>query len=326
MVLVLAWHGLAGYGVPRRLANDDRAMMSARTQAVVIVMAIAMSIGGTAQQFKSKAVGVRVDVLVTNGRQLVRGLEARDFELRDSGVVQSVAEIEIEQLPLNLILVFDTSTSVAGERMRFLLQAGNALLDQLRAQDRAALLSFASRVRLLAPLTPSRQQIRSALSTLEAKGATSLRDAAFAGLAMREDDPGRTLVLMFSDGEDTASWLKMPAVIESAKRTDAVVYAVVLAERRYVPVSLLNGTGQVTVQHAGKFLDRLTEESGGRVIFANSNSDLRATFTRALAEFRDRYVLSYSPTGVSRTGWHQLDVKLKNKPGRVTARRGYFAE
>src|SRR6185369_8276329 len=135
MVLVLAWHGLAGYGVPRRFANDDRAMMSARTQAVVIVMAIAMSIGGTAQQFKSKAVGVRVDVLVTNGRQLVRGLEARDFELRDSGVVQSVAEIEIEQLPLNLILVFDTSTSVAGERMRFLLQAGNALLDQLRAQD-----------------------------------------------------------------------------------------------------------------------------------------------------------------------------------------------
>ena len=110
----------------------------------------------TVQRFRSGTLGVRVDVLVTNGQQLVRGLDASDFELRDNGVVQSVSEIEIEHLPLNLILVFDTSTSVAGERMHFLLQAGNALLDQLRAQDRAALLSFASRVRLLAPLTPSR--------------------------------------------------------------------------------------------------------------------------------------------------------------------------
>ena len=112
------------------------------------------------------------------------------------------------------------------------------------------------------------------------------------------------------------------------------MYAVALAERRY-GVSLLNPTGEpattivlnaADVKHAGKFLDNLTEESGGRVILANSNSDLRATFTKALAEFRDRYVLSYSPTGVSSTGWHRLEVKLKNKTGKVTARRGYFAE
>ena len=171
-------------------------------------LVIAMSIGAKAQQFKSRAVGVRVDVLVTNGQQLVKGLDAGDFELRDNGIVQSVSEIEIERMPLNLILVFDTSSSVAGQRMHFLLQAGEALLDQLRAQDRVALLSFSSRVRLLAALTPSRQQIRGALSTLEAKGATSVRDAAFAGLALREDDPGRSLVLIFSDGEDTASWLE----------------------------------------------------------------------------------------------------------------------
>ncbi len=294
--------------------------------AVTVAFTAVSTTGMMAQHFRSGTLGVRVDVLVTNGQQLVRGLDARDFELRDNGVIQSVSGIEIERIPLNLILVFDTSTSVAGERMRFLLQAGDALLDELRAQDRAALLSFASRVRLLAPLTPSRQQIRGALSTLEAKGATSLRDAAFAGLALREDDPGRTLILIFSDGDDTSSWLGMPAVLESAKRTDAVVYAVALAERRYVTSSLFNRTGEVTIQHAGKFLDSLTEESGGRVIFANSNSDLRATFTRALAEFRDRYVLSYSPTGVSNTGWHRLEVKLKNKSGKVTARRGYFAE
>jgi Ca-activated chloride channel homolog len=295
--------------------------------ATIVSIGLISTIVATAQQqFRSGTLGVRVDVLVSNGQQLVRGLDAGDFELRDNGVLQSVSEIEIERIPLNLILVFDTSTSVAGERMRFLLQASEALIDQLRDRDRVALLSFASRVRLLAPLTPSRLQIRGALFGLEAKGATSLRDAAFAGLALREDDPGRTLVLIFSDGEDTSSWLGMSAVLESAKRTDAVVYAVALPERRYVTSSLLNRTGEVTVEHAGKFLDNLTQESGGRVIFATSNSDLRATFTRALAEFRERYVLSYSPAGVLSTGWHRLEVRLTNKAGKVTARRGYFAE
>ncbi|MFL6280762.1 MAG: hypothetical protein ACJ731_11670, partial [Vicinamibacterales bacterium] len=117
--------------------------------------------------------------------------------------------------------------------------------------------------------------------------------------------------------------------IDSAKRTDAVVYAVALAELRPV-LNISAGRvverGTTTVQEAGKFLDHLTEETGGRVLFANSNEDLRATFTRTLAEFRDRYVLSYTPTGVSPTGWHRLEVKLKGKSGKVTARRGYFAE
>ena len=277
-----------------------------------------------AQRFTSRAVAVRVDVLVTNGGQLLRGLSARDFDVRDEGVPQTVSEVELEQIPLNLILVFDTSGSVAGDRMRALLEAGKALLDGLRDQDRVALVSFSTRVRLLTPLTSNRQQIRDAFDTLEAHDATSLRDAAFAGLALRESDPGRTLLLIFSDGDDTSSWLTTPKVIETAKRTDAVVYAVAVPFQHafWTP----SGATIDTVKKAGKFLESLTEETGGRILFAGSNSDLRATFTKTLAEFHDRYVLSYTPTGVSATGWHRLEVKLKGKSGKVTARRGYSAE
>src|SRR4051812_28314212 len=293
----------------------------------IIIASAALSL--TAQQrFRSGTVGVRVDVLVARGQELVRGLDAADFELRDEGVLQTVSEIEVEQIPLNLILVFDTSGSVAGDRMHSLVQAGQSILKGLRAGDRVALLSFSTRVRLLAPLTPSRQQIDVAFATLAARGATSLRDAAFAALALRETDPGRTLVLIFSDGADTASWLRATDVIDAAKRTDSVVYTVALAERR--PVFNTSGGRVVqqttTVQEAGKFLEHLTAETGGRVLFANSNHDIGAAFTETLAEFRDRYVLLYTPTGVSPTGWHRLDVRLKIKSGKVTARRGYFAE
>lgn len=308
------------------------------TRVHTVCAAAAIIIGATltitAQQFRSGTIGVRVDVLVTRGQELVRGLNADDFELRDEGVPQKVAEVEVEQMPLNLILAFDTSGSVAGERIHSLVQAGNSLLERLGPDDRVALLSFAGRVHLLAPLTPSRQQIQGAFATLAAQGATSLRDAAFAALALREADPGRTLVLIFSDGADTSSWLRATAVIEAAKRTDAVVYAVAIAGQRLTWTISSQAPGRYvpaqpkvqTIEEAGKFLDHLTDETGGRVLFANSNKDLRATLTQTLAEFRDRYVLSYTPTGVSPTGWHRLDVKLKTKAGKVTARRGYFAE
>jgi Ca-activated chloride channel family protein len=307
-------------------------MRIGHVSAVAVLIAYA-TLSPAAQQFKSGTVGVRVDVLVTSGQQLVRGLQASDFELRDEGVLQALTQVDVEEIPLNLILVFDTSGSMAGPRMRALLDASGSLLDGLRQRDRVALLSFSSRVRLLAPLTPSRQQIRGALAMLTARGATSLRDAAFAGLALREADPGRTLLLVFSDGADTSSWLRAPAVLESARRTDAVVYGIGIALPQYSAIVLRDSNGAVTrrnvvttVREAGKFLQRLTEETGGRVLFANSNQDLRGTFARTLSEFRDRYVLSYSPTGVSPTGWHQISVKLKTKAGTVTARRGYFAE
>ena len=72
---------------------------------------------------------------------------------------------------------------------------------------------------------------------------------------------------------------------------------------------------------AGQFRD-LAEETGGRLIEAERDADLRGSFTSMLDEFRNRYVLSYTPTGVSATGWHALDVKLKGKRGKVTGRRG----
>src|SRR4029453_18387791 len=188
------------------------------------------------------------------------------------------------------------------------------------------LLSFSTRVRLLSPLSASRPQITAALDQLSASGATSLRDAVFSALALRQDDPGRTLVLVFSDGDDTSSWLTTPRVMDAAKRTDAVVYAIGIRQQgRFTgyTVSPLSRAPTVvtrteTIEQMGEFLRKVTEETGGRALFASTDRDLRGTFARTLDEFRSRYVLSYTPTGVPSTGWHTLDVKTKSKKGRGT--------
>jgi len=274
------------------------------------------------QRFRSQAVAVRVDVLVTEDKRLVTGLTAADFELRDAGVLQDVKQIDVEQLPLNVVLTVDTSQSVEGTRLTSLLHAARGLVGGLREPDRAALLSFSTRVHLLSALTSSRPQITAALRELSASGATSLRDAVFSALALRQDDPGRTLVLVFSDGNDTSSWLSTSKVMEAARRTDAVVYGIGIRQQgRFVGIIRTE-----TIEEIGELLRKVTEETGGRVLFASTDADLRTTFERTLDEFRNRYVLSYTPTGVPATGWHTLDVKLTSKKGKVTARRGYFVD
>src|SRR5262245_45063012 len=266
----------------------------------VILLAGLIALGALqTQRFTSRVEAVRADVLVMDGKRLVRGLTAGDFEVLDSGVPQRVQQIDVERLPLNLVCAFDTSGSVAGTRLRNPVDAGWSLVQCLQPQDLVALLSFASRVRLHATLTGNRGQILEALGALTAVGTTALRDAAFAGLAHREADEGRTLLLVFSDGADTSSWLPASRVLEAAKRTDVVVYAIAFRQRtlfRMEPLSRssfaspdIAGNSGTTRQpdvkpvtrvmlDSGKFLQGLADETGGRVLLVESDRDLRATF------------------------------------------------
>jgi VWFA-related protein len=122
-----------------------------------------------------------------------------------------------------------------------------------------------------------------------------------------ESDVGRSLMIIFSDGVDTSSWLSADAVVDSARRGDVIVYGVEVGERR------------------ASFPRDLTDVTGGRLFAVESTKDLSALFARILEEFRLRYLISYSPEGVSRDGWHRLDVRVRGRGISVKARPGYFA-
>ncbi|HEU4887859.1 MAG TPA: hypothetical protein VFV49_08240, partial [Thermoanaerobaculia bacterium] len=83
----------------------------------------------------------------------------------------------------------------------------------------------------------------------------------------------------------------------------------------------------VTVRGSGRseFLRDLSRQTGGSIVEIASTTDLQKTFVGILDEFRQRYLLSYTPRGVSREGWHRLQVRLKGRRGTVTARAGYMA-
>ena len=273
-----------------------------------IAAALAMLTAGVHSQdvtFSSRVEAVRVDVLVTDNGQPVRGLSAADFEIRDNGIAQQIDLISFEQVPLNVILAFDMSDSVAGDRLERLRSAGAAILAGLKKEDQSALVTFSQSVSLLSPLTSDVAQVMRALGRANGQGATSLVDGTYAGIQIGESDAGRALLIVFSDGLDTSSWLQPEKVLDAAKRSDVVAYAVA-----------------VRSPAKPEYLRELTSFTGGRLFEVEKTDHLDAVFVGILEEFRQRYLVSYTPRGVAREGWHKLDVRVK-RGGTVKARPGY---
>jgi VWFA-related protein len=266
--------------------------------------------------FRTGTDAVRVHVLVSDRGRPVPGLAATDFELLDNGVRQTVQLVESGTAPLIVSLVFDTSESVAGERLRYLISATSALLDTLERRDRVALIVFDNSVRTLIPDTSDLDAVRRALAGVTAGGRTSLNDAAYAGLIGGQPEEGRRLVVLFSDGADNQSWLSRDAVLRAAGRTEAVVYGVSLRDR-------LASQGAEVVR---SLIEALPAATGGQLLRADADRDLEPLFLRVVSEFRHRYWLAYLPTGVrTGDGWHTISVRTRDRRTKVTARPGYFS-
>jgi VWFA-related protein len=217
---------------------------------------------------------------------------------------QQVDLVTFEQVPLNVILALDMSDSVAGERLQQLREAGRAVLGGLTRDDQAGLVTFSNVVSLSARLTKDAGAVEGALDAAYGSGDTALIDGAYAAMMLGESDAGRALLIIFSDGLDTSSWLTADAVLQSARRSDVVAYSAAVTTARETP-----------------FLRELSALTGGTLYKIESTKDLRATFVRILDEFRHRYLVSYTPRAVSRGGWHRLTVRLKNRKATIKARK-----
>lgn len=308
--------------------------------AAVLAVVIAPQMGralvdppvGMQERFRTRATGVRIDALVTDGRRPIGGLTAADFVLTDNGVLQEISRIDTEELPLHLLVVLDTSASISGAKRDRVIEAGRAVVDAIDAKDRVSVVALSHRLFLVDDSSPSHSVAREALSQLVPFGSTALNDAVLAALLLRSDSQSRCLLIVLSDDRDTASWFGPATVLDLAEATDVVAYGVSVATV-FQPLSGQEITRLRRRQQPetdiwlaqGHFMDALAQVSGGRVIHTSWSHDLARTFGDILNEFRVRYVLSYTPS-VAAAGWHDVEVRLKSRSGKVTARRGYFVD
>lgn len=274
---------------------------------VAAIATIATPAAQESPVFSSRVQAVLVDVLVTRGGKPVPGLRAADFEVKDNGVVQQVQLIDTGNLPINAVLALDVSASTAGPRLADVTAASRALLDGLRPIDRAALTTFSSVVLPLVPLTTDLTSIRDAVQEIVPDGETAILDGIYAALMAAQAETGRSLLVVCTDGRDTSSWLDRDELLESARRSNAVIDVIATGGARRWSV-----------------LTDLTDATGGATTEVESSRQIRAEFESILRDFRSRYVLSFVPANVAEGGFHRLDVRVLSGRATVKARPGYI--
>lgn len=281
-----------------------------RRAACALIVGILGAATGVGQEptFSRRVEGVRFDAVVTAGGRPVTGLAPRDFEVRENGVLQDIAVAEQTNLPIRLVLAVDASDSVSGRTLDALRLAGAALVKALAPGDRVALLRFGQSVTAATPLTQDFRLIEHALAMPAEGGTTALADATLAAVLMGEYEPERSIAIVFSDGIDTGSFHPADAVVEAARRSAVVVYAV------------WGGADE-----RPRLLADVTGASGGRLLDVRRPGDVSAAFLEILHEFRSRYVITYTPPDGRRSGWQRVDIRVKRRNTSVRARRGYYA-
>jgi VWFA-related protein len=241
-------------------------------------------------------------------------------------VAQQVELAATESLPLLAVLAFDTSSSVAGEKLAALQAAGLAFLDGLKPQDEAALLAFRDEIEWLRGPTRDKALVKRGLESLRPRGATSLRDGLYAALTLPVSE-ARMLVVLFSDGEDNVSWLDQRQVRAVAERSNALIHVVSWrppSTGPAYPAAIDGPAPPLREPEHWRSLREIAEVTGGRLWEADSPDRLRRAFAAIAQAMSHRYVLRYEPRSVTRVGQHRLELRLRRVKGEVRARRGYW--
>ena len=183
--------------------------------------------------FRSTIDLVMLNVTVTGpGGRYVADLSADDFQILEDGRQQDVAYFSPANVPLSVSLVLDTSSSMDDE-MVLSKQAAMDFIARLRPGDVAEIVSFDSRVEVLQPMTSNRTLLEAAIQRMRAGGSTALYNAVYIVLRQLDkvkpqtgDDVRRQVIVVLSDGEDTASLVTLDDLLDSAKRSQTVIYTV----------------------------------------------------------------------------------------------------
>jgi|KBSSwiStaDraftv2_1062776.scaffolds.fasta_scaffold200291_2 VWFA-related protein len=302
-------------------------------------LGLAAVISGIAQQptFRTGTDLVRIDALVEREGKPIGGLTAGDFEVFDNGVRQHVVSLR-QNDAVSLSVALDASGSMQGQRIAKVKEATLALLGQLHADEPLCVVGFSEQVARLLAARTTPGEARAMLDAIEPRGSTAIFDGAYAAVLAGDTGRGSKLLVLLSDGRNNASWLSARDVIDTARRHEVVIYPVgiELEDREAANRALIRTRGQpgdslgayAATHDTVKLLQLVAERTGGRLIRAEWTDELDVIFRAILEEFRQRYLIGFTPNGVATgDGWHTLEVKLaRGKKGDVHARAGYWSK
>lgn len=262
---------------------------------------------------------VELYVVVTDreGRP-VADLGPGDFTVRLGGKPVRLERVTYaEDVPLSLGLVIDTSAS-----MQFIMletkQAATQFLSQvLSPGDRAFLVDFSTRPRLRQRSTGDLMELVASFQGMRAEGFTALYDAVIFSLLEYSEGPGRRALVMLTDGDDYKSRFGANRAIQYAQRMGVPVYLIVLSQQGGTVDPLLGGRRAPRLSIRGSTrmeLEAVTQETGGRLCFADGIDQLPAVYAEIDRELRSQYLLTfYSESELSEEQRRKIDVQVRGR-------------
>jgi VWFA-related protein len=276
---------------------------------------------------------VRLPITVTDKKgQFVAGLSKNDFVILEDKVPQAIETFSddlSQTTPLYIAVLMDTSPSTAG-KLKFQQESAMNFIQTVvkPRKDRVLFGTFDDEVTLLQDFTDKIDLLDKAVYSVKKMGKqTALFDAVwqFCDEKMRSV-PGRRVLLLVTDGEDTYSRANIRDAIDIAQRTETTIFAISTKAGFLATVPGVEA-GQVS-DKKDRDLQTLAEETGGFAFFTGDMLSLERSFTKISKELRAQYLVTYNPTNKSYDGtFRKIDVKLSDGHGdlRVRTKRGYKA-
>ena len=257
-----------------------------------------------------------IATVLDSGGRLVPGLEQDQFTILDNGKPVDIISFENDVQPFTAVVMMDYSASMTANLDRLQAAAEQFLLRMLR-EDKAQVGSFSDKIQFSGEFTSDRDDLIFALKDLQFGNPTRLFDAINESMAMLRQADNRKVVLVFTDGDDTASRIGMGDVLDRARDEEVMIYSIGLESEYF------NGQRRVRTR-PDRGLRRLSDETGGGYFELKRTDDLGPTFSRVAQELHSQYTLGFSPVLLDGKE-HKLVVRMKDPSMTARARRTYIA-
>jgi Ca-activated chloride channel family protein len=230
----------------------------------------------------------------------VSGLEKENFRLFEDKVAQSITQFAMDDEPVAVGLVFDTSGSM-GDKLQRSRMAAREFFRIANPEDEFFLVEFDNSPKLRVPLTSDTGTIENELVFSKSHGSTALLDAVYLALhEMRRSKKNKKALLIISDGGDNHSRYTQKEVTNLVRESDVLIYS----------IGVFGGGTTPEEASGGDLLSKISEQTGGRLFEANP-VELPDIARKIGIELRNRYVLGYSPPNQAHDGkYHRITVQV----------------
>jgi len=286
----------------------------------------------SAIKLNARWVNLNVSATDPQGKKVTQ-LRREDFVILEDGVPQEIVHFAPVEAPVNLVLLLDLSGSI-DSKLKAMRKAAGRFVDSLKDNDRVAIATFTSRVKLVSDFTSDRKRLKECIDHIKhAGGGTALYDAEWATFdLLRAVQEARKAIVVLTDGfdssflpddDDAGSTRPFDELLTRATEEDTTIYPIYLDTEP----EMVHRYSRAAYAEARKQLQTLAEQTGGAYFMARRIEDLDGVYRLVADELHALYSVAYAARDARKDGrWRAIRLTVTREGVKVKTRRGYFAK